>query len=68
MNHAVTIGGLLCVLGIIGGIIGAPVGLLMFIAGLQSDSTSGAASTSNKGMIIVAGSIAVLIFSIVKLF
>jgi hypothetical protein len=67
MNHAITIGGLLCTLGIIAGIALTGVGALAIFAGGMSDSPQAGADASKQGCIIAGVGLALLVGSVLGL-
>jgi hypothetical protein len=66
MHHAITIGGLLLALGILGGLLAAALGLLMLFAAGMSDA--GDDGTGGKGCVTALVGIAVAIACIVGMF
>lgn len=58
MNHAITVGGLLLTLGIIGGLIGSAFGALMVFAGGMSDNPSAGNDAAGTGCLVLLGGLA----------
>jgi hypothetical protein len=67
MNTTITIGGLLCALGIIAGIGLTGIGALAIFAGGMSDSPQAGADASKQGCIIAGVGLVLLVGSIVGL-
>jgi hypothetical protein len=67
VNHTITIGGLLCTLGIVAGIALTGIGALAIFAGGMSDSPQAGADASKQGCIIAGVGLVLLVGSIVGL-
>lgn len=68
MNHAITLGGLLCAIGIIAGILAILFGALEFMAGGMSDAPSEGNAAAKQGCIVAAVGLVAVIGCLVGLF
>lgn len=67
MNHAITLGGLLLFLGIIGGLVMIGFGVLKFFVGSMSDAPEAGEAAGKQGCIIAAVGLVLLVGCILKL-